>query len=84
VADTGCTRTRTLMTRTVTNSRVEIQHQGKWGTVCGNDFTTGDARVVCRAMGFEGGKAQYKFGHEFYKESVGPSPVWIHKAQCMV
>lgn len=34
-------------------------------------------------MGFEGGKAQYKFGHEFYKESVGPSPVWIHKAQCM-
>jgi len=63
--------------------RVEISHQGKWGTVCGNDFTNADARVTCRAMGFNGGKAQYKFGHDFYRESVGPMPIWVKKAQCL-
>jgi len=63
--------------------RVEISHQGKWGTVCGNDFSNADARVTCRAMVFKGGKAQYKFGHDFYRESVGPMPIWVKNAQCM-
>jgi len=52
--------------------------------VCGNGFTSADARVTCRAMGFRGGKIKYKFGHEFYKESVGPMPIWIKNAQCEV
>lgn len=35
-------------------------------------------------MGFRGGKIKYKFGHEFYKESVGPMPIWIKNAECEV
>jgi hypothetical protein len=66
------------------NSRVEIRHQGKWGTVCGNSFSVADARVTCRAMGFGGGTIKYKFGREFYKESVSPMPIWINNAQCQV
>jgi len=62
--------------------RVEIKHQNQWGTVCGESFTAADARVTCRAMGFGGGKVKYKFGREFYKESVGPMPIWIKNAQC--
>lgn len=65
-------------------SRVEIKHQNQWGTVCGESFTAADARVTCRAMGFGGGKVKYKFGREFYKESVGPMPIWIKNAQCEV
>lgn len=63
--------------------RVEIQHQGTWGTVCGQGFTAADARVTCRAMGFKGGKQRYKFGHDFYRESVGPMPIWMHKPACL-
>lgn len=65
-------------------SRVEVKHQNKWGTVCGNGFTSADARVTCRAMGFRGGKTKYKFGREFYREAVGPMPIWIKNARCEV
>jgi hypothetical protein len=25
---------------------------------------------------------RYKFGHDFYRESIGPMPIWIYKAGC--
>ena len=32
--------------------RLMIYHAGEWGTVCGT-FSTEDANVVCRQMGYE-------------------------------
>ena len=26
---------------------------------------------------------RYKFGHDFYRESVGPMPIWLHKTNCL-
>lgn len=28
------------------------------------------------------GGGRYKFGHDFYRESIGPMPIWIHEAGC--
>ena len=32
--------------------RLEICYNNQWGTVCDNYFTSTDARVVCRQLGY--------------------------------
>ena len=32
--------------------RLEIYHNGTWGTVCDDGFTDVAARIVCNALGF--------------------------------
>jgi len=32
--------------------RLEVRHNGTWGTVCGDYFNDAAARVVCNMLGF--------------------------------
>lgn len=35
--------------------RLEVMHDGAWGTVCDDDFTDNSANVACREMGYSSG-----------------------------
>uniref|UniRef100_A0A6I8Q375 Soluble scavenger receptor cysteine-rich domain-containing protein SSC5D n=1 Tax=Xenopus tropicalis TaxID=8364 RepID=A0A6I8Q375_XENTR len=56
--------------------RVEVKHRGEWGTVCGNDWDTRDAAVVCRQLGCNSSliKATTFAG--------GSGKIWLSHLQC--
>ena len=57
--------------------RLEVLHNGVWGTVCSDYFTTAAARVVCKMLGFWSGA---KVEHVNYTISRGP--IWLDDLRC--
>jgi len=56
--------------------RVEVYHNGTWGTVCG--FTDAAARVVCFSLGF--GYVGREVNIDIY--GIGNGTIWLDDVQC--
>lgn len=58
--------------------RVEIYHDGQWGTVCDDGWDLKEAQVVCRQLKFPG--AVSVVTEEIYGKASGP--IWMDDMEC--
>lgn len=58
--------------------RVEVFHDGEWGTVCDDRWSSVDGDVVCKQLGYSGAQTAYhvaRFGE-------GTGPIWMDSIDC--
>lgn len=60
-----------------TEGRVEVYHDGQWGTVCDDWWDSSEAGVVCRYLGYTEGEAMRK---GYY--GPGEGPIWLDSIDC--
>ncbi|XP_028142502.1 serine protease svh-1 isoform X2 [Diabrotica virgifera virgifera] len=58
--------------------RVEIKHNGIWGTICDDDFNEDAAKVVCKSLGYKGKSFVKKDAHF----GAGYGPIWLDQVSC--
>ncbi|XP_008335611.1 deleted in malignant brain tumors 1 protein-like [Cynoglossus semilaevis] len=61
------------------SGRVEIMHNSQWGTVCDDEWSIMNARVVCRVM--DCGTAQTAKSNSFF--GPGDGDIWLDDVKCL-
>ncbi|XP_073329725.1 uncharacterized protein [Pagrus major] len=55
--------------------RVEVKHNGEWGTVCDDSFDTNDGTVICRMLG-------YTRASSVFQAEAGSGRIWLDELRC--
>eukprot|EP00914_Ancora_sagittata_P008411 GHVO01016400.1.p1 GENE.GHVO01016400.1~~GHVO01016400.1.p1 ORF type:complete len:181 (+),score=13.74 GHVO01016400.1:1-543(+) len=58
--------------------RLEVFHEGSWGTVCDDEFYDVDARAVCKAMGLP-----FAHAYDIHGFGGGTGPILLDNVGCI-
>ncbi|VDI75538.1 deleted in malignant brain tumors 1 protein, partial [Mytilus galloprovincialis] len=61
------------------SGRVEMYHEGRWGSVCGHSFDAKAAEVMCRMLGFKADGSKFFRNSKFGKSAELP---WMDNLVC--
>ncbi|XP_078581925.1 scavenger receptor cysteine-rich domain-containing protein DMBT1-like [Branchiostoma floridae x Branchiostoma japonicum] len=74
----SCPGIRLVGGSSFSEGRVEVYHDGQWGTVCDDNFDMNDAHVICRQLGYVSAaevRPKAAFG-------AGSGPIWLDEVAC--
>ena len=61
--------------------RVEIKHNGQWGTICDDSWNINDAEVVCRQLGYSHAVRAIQGGNSYVPAGTGT--IWLDEVGCI-
>ena len=77
LAITGAT-IRIMDSGTPLTGRVEVYHNGQWGTICHDGWGINDAKVVCRQLGFPQATQAFRSA----SHGQGSGLIWMNDVAC--
>ena len=77
LVETPTVRAIRLADGTEHSGRLEIFHDGQWGTVCDDYFGAADVAVACRQLGYTKGTINHENIYPF-----GTGPIWLDDVAC--
>jgi deleted-in-malignant-brain-tumors protein 1 len=58
--------------------RLEVFHNGRWGTICDDHWGMNDARVACRQLGYSDAVKALRA----YEVPAGSGQIWLDNVAC--